>query len=174
MLALVASPVIAQTEQGNYLVGGNVQLTTAKNDTRIELTPSIGYFFVENFALGANLNLAYAKTGESEAKQTTMGVGPFVRYYVGTAGVRPFLEGNVNFISTKYKLGTGTSTSTGTNFFFGPGAAFFLNPNVALEGLLGYKHVAYKNQVGSGGLAFKLGFQVYLNRSEVQAATNTQ
>lgn len=177
LLAATASGVNAQTEQGNFLVGGNVQLNTAKNDTRVGLSPSIGYFFVENFAAGANIDLQYSKKGENPnaSKIATFGIGPFVRYYVGTpGGVRPFLQGDVNFSSTKAETGTGSSTSTGTNFFFGPGAAIFLNQNVALEGLAGYSHTANKNQDGSGGFAFKFGFQVYLTGREVKAVTDGQ
>lgn len=167
----------AQTEQGNFLVGGNVQLNTAKNNTQVALSPSIGYFFVENFALGANIDLAYSKLGENPnaSRITRFGIGPFVRYYVGTpGGIRPFLQGDADFSSTKSKTGTVSSTSTGTNFFFGPGAAIFLNRNVALEGLAGYSHTANKNQKGSGGFAFKFGFQVYLTGGEVKAVTNGQ
>jgi hypothetical protein len=177
LIAAVASGAIAQTEQGNFLVGGNVQLNTAKNNTQVALSPSIGYFLVENFALGANIDLEYSKVGENpnSAKATTFGIGPFVRYYVGTpGGARPFLQGDVDFRSTKVKTGTSSSTSTGTNFFFGPGVAIFLNRNVALEGLAGYSHTANKNQEGSGGFALKFGFQVYLTGREVQAVTNGQ
>jgi hypothetical protein len=175
--AAMACGASAQTEQGVFLVGGNVQLTTAKNDTYVELSPTVGYFFVDNFAAGANIDLAFSKTGQSPNtyKSTNFGIGPFLRYYVGTTNVRPFLHGDVNFTSTKGKIGNGeSSTSTGTSFFFGPGAALFLNRNVALEGLAGYQHFAYKNQRGSGGFAFKIGFQVYLTGAQVSAATTTQ
>lgn len=175
LLATSAFTVKAQTEQGNFLAGGNLQLNTSKNNTVVALSPTVGYFFVENFAAGAHIDLAYTKTGESPnaGKSTIFGIGPFVRYYVGTTNVRPFLDADVDFRSEKTKIGSATSTtSTGVGFFFGPGAAIFLNRNVALEGLAGYQHFAYKDQDGSGGFAFKLGFQVYLNRALVKEVTN--
>ena len=165
----------AQTETGNFLVGGNLQLTAAKDNFDIQLNPTAGYFFVDNFAAGLNLDLGYSKNGalSSAFKTTTLGLGPFVRFYTGTATVRPFLDGDVNFASVKYGYNTDSRTYTGLKFFVGPGAAIFLNRNVAIEGLAGYEHAAYKNQLGSGGFTFKVGFQVYLNRTQVKAATNT-
>lgn len=169
----------AQTEQGNFLVGGNLQLNTAKNNTQIAVSPNAGYFFADNFAAGLNLNFGYAKTGGSSvtavSKQTNFDIGPFARYYFGTTNLRPFLHGNVDFTSSKTKIGSqATSTSNGLGYFFGPGLAAFLNRNVALEGIVGYDHFAYKNQDGSGGFALKVGFQVYLNRAEVKAAANSR
>lgn len=175
VLFAISFGAVAQTEQGNFLVGGNMQLNTSKNKTVISLSPNAGYFFVDNFALGANVTLSYSKEGEGSnaPKITTFDIGPFVRYYVGdNSSVRPFLHGEVNFGSSKYKSSTVSSTSTGTTFFFGPGAAIFLNRNVALEGLAGYSHTANKNQEGSGGFAFKVGFQIYLSNAQVKAVTN--
>jgi hypothetical protein len=165
----------AQTETGSYLVGGNLQLNAAKNNTDIQLNPTAGYFFVDNFAAGLNVDLGYSKNGalSSAFKTTTFGLGPFIRFYTGTAAVRPFLDGDVNFTSVKYDYGTNSRTYTGLKYFVGPGAAIFLNRNVAVEGLAGYEHAAYKNQLGSGGFTFKIGFQVYLNGTQVKAVTNT-
>src|SRR5215218_6219558 len=95
----------AQTETGNFLLGGNLQLNTAKNNTEITFSLSIGYFFVDNFAAGANITMSYSKVGESSdaPKTTVIGIGPFVRYYTGTTTIRPFLQGDVDFSSSKLK-----------------------------------------------------------------------
>ncbi len=173
LLLLSGLGAAAQTEQGNFLVGGTAQLSTVQNKTFIELSPSAGYFLTDDFAAGVNVALAYSKNGKGSVaiRETSFGFGPFIRYYTGSAGVRPFLEGNVNFASTKYKTSNGSTTSTGLNYFVGPGAAIFLNRNVALEALAGYSHNANKNQSGNGGFAFKLGFQVYLSNAEVKTVT---
>jgi hypothetical protein len=174
-LVLAGFSASAQTEQGNFLVGGMVQLTVAKANTNIEISPNAGYFFTDNFAAGANFSLAYSKTGSGDNafKSTVFALGPFVRYYVATpSNVRPFLQGDFNFTTEKFKQTT-TNTRTGIGYFVGPGVAIFLNRNVALEGLAGYRHFAYKGEDGNGGFAFKLGFQVYLSRAEVNTVTNT-
>lgn len=174
LLATAAAGAHAQTEQGNYLVGGTAQLNTVKGQTIIEVNPSAGYFFTDNFAAGANFTVSYSKlnSGSSANRVTKFGLGPFVRYYAGSTGVRPFLESNANFTSMKTKTSVDSKTSTGITYFIGPGAAFFLNRNVALEALAGYSHAAYKNETGKGGFAFKIGFQIYLSKAEVQTTTN--
>jgi len=155
----------AQTEMGNWLVGGNLSLNAVKNDTRIGLTPSAGYFFARNFAAGAMLNVAYAKL--YDVKNSTLGVGPFARYYFGTLNFRPFVDGELAFQTQKTKTPGTSNTFSSTQYFLGGGLAAFINRNVAVEGLLGYSRTAVKNQDGNGGLNFRVGFQVYINRGEV-------
>jgi|SRR6476620_2545929 len=176
LLSGLGFKVAAQTEQGNFLAGGNVQLNTSAHNTIIQVSPTIGYFFVDNFVGGGILNISHTKSGVAgeAARTTNFSIGPFVRYYVGNANVHPFLQGDVEFRSTRYKTGTERTTLTGTDFFVGPGAAFFLNRNVALEALAGYTHTANKDEKGSGGFAFKLGFQVYINRAQMKATSTVQ
>ncbi|SHG10438.1 Outer membrane protein beta-barrel domain-containing protein [Cnuella takakiae] len=159
----------AQTEKGSSLIGGNLEVNTAKDNSSINVTPMVGYFFANNFAAGANIGLDYSKTGD--VKSTGFGIGPFARYYFGTGMLRPLVQGNLNFTSYKTKTPTTSNSFTGTNYFLGGGAAAFLNRNVALEGLIGYDHTAFENQDGTGGLSLKIGFQVYLSRAQVAAAT---
>lgn len=155
----------AQTESGNYLVGGNFTLNTAKNDFRLALTPSVGYFIINNLAAGANVDLSYSKVGTN--KTTTFGVGPFARYYLGTLNIRPFAHANVNFTSNRSKNVTGSETFNGTNYFLGGGLAAFINRNVAIEGLAGYSHTNYAHLSGSGGFNLRIGFQIYLSKEQV-------
>lgn len=164
LIGLAAS---AQTEKGNWLVGGNLNLNTASQNTNIGLTPSAAYFFLNNFAAGANVNFNYAKFGGN--KTTTFGVGPFARYYFGTLNIRPLLEADLNFTSNKIRPASGSisTTENGTGFFLGGGLAAFINRNVALEGLAGYDHTSVNG--GSGGFVLRVGFQVYLSRAQVES-----
>lgn len=162
VIGLAAS---AQTEKGNYLVGGNFELNTAKNNTVIAFSPSLGYFLINNFAVGANLNLSYTKS--LNAKTTGFGLGPFARYYLGTLNIRPFGEADFNFTSQKTKVSSSSTTVNGTSFFLGAGLAAFINRNVAIEGLAGYSHSDYAHASGSGGFNLRIGFQVYLSKEQV-------
>ena len=156
----------AQTEKGSWLVGGNVNLNTAKNTTAIGFTPMAGYFLINNFAVGANLNFNYNK--DVVAKTTRFGVGPFARYYLGTMNIRPFAHANINFTSTNTKNGSAaSSTATGSEFFIGGGLAAFINRNVAIEGLAGYTSNTIAHQGSYGGFGLRIGFQVYLSRYQV-------
>lgn len=159
----------AQTEMGNWLVGGNLGLNTAKNNTRITLTPSAGYFFARNFAAGAMLNVDYSTLGST--KTTSFGVGPFARYYFGTLNIRPFADVELAFQTQKVKTEVSSNTFNSTQYFLGGGLAAFINRNVAIEGLAGYSHTAIKNYDGSGGFNLRVGFQVYISRHEVASMT---
>jgi hypothetical protein len=159
----------AQTENGDWLVGGNFGLNTSKNNTLIAFTPNAGYFVVNNLALGGNFSLNYSKSGNN--KFTSFEVGPFARYYFTTQQqtVRPILHASFNYLSTKNKINNvSSSTNTGSNYFIGGGAAAFISRNVSIDALLGYDHTKYKNFDGSGGFAFNIGFQVYLLKSQVE------
>ena len=156
----------AQTEKGDWMVGGGFRLNTSDNNTVIALTPNAGIFIVNNLALGGNLSFSYAKSGET--KLTEFGIGPFVRYYLTRANVRPIFHGSLNFLSSKTKIsGLGSSSDTGLNFFLGAGAAIFISDQVSIDGLLGYDHTKYHDYDGSGGFAMTIGFQVYLLKRQM-------
>lgn len=156
----------AQTEKGDWLIGGSFNLNTSDNNTVIALSPSAAAFVVNNLALGGNLKLSYTKEGL--IKTTTFGIGPWVRYYFTQANVRPILQGNLNFISSKTKVNSESSTNNGTNFFLGGGAAIFLSNQVSLDMLMGYDRTKYNSLQGTGGFAVNVGFQVYLHKRQVE------
>lgn len=162
----------AQTEKGDWMVGGNFRLNTADKNTEITLTPNAGYFIVENLALGGSFALNSSKSGNN--KFTSFGVGPFVRYYFTSQNetIRPIIHGSFNYLSAKNKIGTITSsTNTGTNFFVGGGAAAFISNSVSIDAIMGYDRTKYKNFDGSGGFAFNVGFQVYINQGLMEKVT---
>lgn len=170
LLATIAlSSVIfanAQTDKGDWMVGGGVGLNTSRNNTVIDLSPSAAYFVANNFAVGGNFKLAYSKEGL--IKTTTFGLGPWMRYYFTQADVRPVIQGNFDFISRKTKVNNTSSTNNGTHFFLGAGAAAFLSSHVSLDILAGYDHTKFNSLEGSGGFALNIGFQVYLHRRQVE------
>ncbi len=163
---------MAQTEHGNWLIGGNFNINTASNSTTIGLNPTAGYFIADNFAVGGTVQLEFDKFGEN--KSTTFGIGPLARYYFGKNNIKPFVDGELNFLSEKFKFPTGTNTENGVNYFLGLGLALFLNQNVALEGLAGYDHTKIKDADGDGGFGLRIGFQVYLRPKNVVDQIKTQ
>ena len=167
-LVLVSAFMVAnaQTEKGDWMVGGGFRLNTSDNNTEIALTPNAGIFIINNLALGGNLGFTYAKAGD--AKVTTFGIGPFVRYYFTNAKVRPILHGNLNFLSQKTKItGFPSTTNNVTSYFLGGGAAIFISDQVSIDGLMGYANSKVKELKGNGGFALTIGFQVYLLRNQV-------
>lgn len=159
----------AQTAKNDWMVGGQFRLNTSDNNTQIAFTPNAGLFVIDDLAIGGNLGLSYSKSGNN--KYTTFNVGPFARYYFTTESqaVRPVLHANFNFLSTRNKVGSISSTNTGTNFFVGGGAAMFISKSVSIDALAGYDRTKYKDFDGSGGFAFSVGFQVYLAGGKLTA-----
>ena len=156
----------AQTEKGDWMVGGGLRLNTSDNSTEITFAPNAGLFVIKNLAIGANFALSYSKAGDD--KVTTFGFGPFTRFYFTNAKVRPIIQGNLNYLSSKLKTPVITSTNTGLNFFLGGGAAIFVSDQVSLDILMGYDHTKYKDFDGSGGFAMSIGFQVYLLKRQME------
>jgi hypothetical protein len=167
LLAIASFGMVqAQTEKGDWMVGGGFRLNTSDDNTEITLNPTAGAFVINNLALGANFSFSYSKTGSNKA--TIFGIGPFARYYFTQAQVRPIVHGQLNYISQQLKItGFPSNTSSGLNYFLGGGAAIFLNDQVSLDALLGYDHAKLKDFDGSGGFAMTIGFQVYLKKQQV-------
>ena len=142
ILLFVSTHAISQTEKGSTLVGGALSLQTTKNNSNFVVTPNIGFFAANNFAMGGSLNLNFSKLGELKSNQ--VGVGPYLRYYFGKTQTKPFVVTEGNFLSTKYEAIDPVSnlktekSSTGVGFLVGLGFAAFVNDVVAVEGLSGY------------------------------------
>lgn len=172
---LLFSAADAQTEKGDWMVGGYFRLNTSDNNTEISFTPNAGLFVVDNLAVGGNIGLSHSKSGNN--KYTSFGIGPFVRYYftTETQKVRPVLHGAFNYLSTRNKIGNNaSSTNTGVNFFVGGGAAAFISNSVSIDALIGYDRTKYQDFDGSGGFAFNIGFQVYVNKGQMEKITGSK
>lgn len=163
-LILTAFVTKAQTQEGDWLIGGNLHFSAAKKNTQFGISPNAGYFFADNFAAGANIGFDYVKVGDS--KFTTFSAGPFARYYAGNMEkpFRPFLHTEINFGSQKTE---GSSSVSSTAFYLAPGAAYFINKNVAIEALAGYQNSKVKGSSSSSGFLMKIGFQIYLTKNQV-------
>ncbi len=155
----------SQTEQGDWLVGGRIDINTGDNSTHIGISPNGGYFVVKNVAVGGNLVVDYNKTGD--VKVTDIGVGPFARCYFGKAKARPLLQAGISFLSSQAKGPGFSNTNSGNNIFLGGGVAVFINDNATVEILTGYSHTKYKGFTGNSGFNLGIGFQVYLSKRQV-------
>jgi hypothetical protein len=165
LFVFMSGAAFAQTEKGSWLVGGNLDLNTANNNTIIGFSPMAGFFFSDNFAAGAAFDYYHQNAGG--AKSTNFGFGPLARYYFGSSNVRPLVHAQWNYISRKT-----TVTSNGGEVFVAGGLAAFINRNVAIEGLAGYDYTKFRhNAEGDGGFKLKIGFQVYLSGSQMSRAT---
>lgn len=187
-LMALSAGVFAQFNQGTKMVGGTVSFssTTAKekfdNTTRkyatytsFSVAPQFGYFVADRFAIGAALDFDIdndkSKTNDRNITYTTIQIAPFVRYYLP---VNVFFEGQFGVGTTKTS-GTNANGSTAegkenvTSWSVAAGYAIMINESVAVEPMLGYGSIAYKNPDAANdyktvhpGIFLQVGFQIYL------------
>ncbi len=181
LLIFICTTTSAQLTKGNWLVGGSGSFSsvTSKYEnnsgnkveikgTRFNLNPNIGYFFVDKFVAGLDVNLDYGNPSGSDNSNWSMDIGPFLRYY--------FLEANKRFnifSEASYTYGTGLSKinndNKSTNFNFGAGCELFFNSTVGLELAVNYidgtsKTDSRTSDVDLNQIYISLGFQIHLKK----------
>lgn len=165
----------AQIQKGNWMVGGNVANMTFTNGFNMNLTPKLGYFVMDNWVIGGEVNLNVYSPKGTGVTQTNWGVGAFTRYYFGDSQIdsilkngRFFGEGNVGF--SGINSGAGSSTN-GLGLGIGAGYSYFITKNVGLEALLKYDGVVGGgNSSTNGNLGLAIGFQIYIPSKTAKAA----
>ena len=179
MLSVTAN---AQLQKGYYLIGGDLGgFSLGFGESKpfsLSITPKAAWFRNDNFAVGGFVDLGVL-TQKGGPTTFNYGVGPLARYYFGSTAVntastsarrssRFFVEGTVGLQGFNESGGGGSTNGLGIGI--GPGLAYFLNQNIALEGLLKYtKAFGFgDNEGGQSQLQFGLGFQIYLPRGTIR------
>ena len=197
----------AQTNQGNLTVGTSSSLNLIGSDSDImgfgfstvkfksdrtgfqeedadkvasfNLSPEVGYFVIDNLAVGIDLNVGTSKVTEGTSNDSStdnlIAAGPFVRYYIPTTRVLPFVEVGASFgrVITKYDGGFLDGEEFKTNLRSiggGVGVAAPLGDKVTLDIMAGYQSITIKadennddnDRTVTGTIALRLGFTVFL------------
>lgn len=173
------SDASAQIQKGNVMVGGNI----ANFDLDLgsggyfnaNVTPKAAWFIRDNTAIGAYVNFNLS-TATGAGTSSIYGVGALGRYYVNDPNTnvikhgRLFFEGNVGVQGQSVSNGSNT---TGLGVGVGPGFAYFITPNVGLEGLLKYNGiVGFGSEAYTSNLGLNVGFQIYLPTSKLRERAN--
>ncbi|HSN62224.1 MAG TPA: hypothetical protein VLR49_14890, partial [Ferruginibacter sp.] len=112
IILIVTSVSFAQTQKGNWLVGGSAEFSSQKtgdfNNTTLSFQPAAGYFVANDVAVGAGLGFASSKD-EGEDAVTAFSFAPFVRYYFAPLG-----PGAKLFVNGSFGVGSGGSVQPGT------------------------------------------------------------
>lgn len=184
LIAIVFTPssTKAQLQEGNMMVGASLAdfgLDFQKGNTSFSMSlhPRIGYFVKDNIAVGG-----LVKLGVNTAKDYTAfnyGIGVFGRYYFSDENLqvlrsaRWFLEADFGFNGVNIKSGGVSSNTNGLGIGFGPGLAYFITENIALEGLLKYNlTTGFGNSTTNNRLGLNVGFQIYMPTRKVQSTIN--
>ncbi|HEU5164211.1 MAG TPA: hypothetical protein VFU29_01655 [Chitinophagaceae bacterium] len=177
LFTLTLTSAHAQLTKKNWLVGGAGSFYSYNEDynapsvdvtakyTSIDLSASIGYFFVDKFSAGLRPYFSSFK-GESSGGGSTnsyrLAIGPFARYY--------FLQSDKQFnllSDISYQFGINNwldgypAKGKFNTFSVMAGTEVFFNTTVGLEILLGYKNqIASIDNSPSAYYSNKKGFQV--------------
>lgn len=176
----------AQLDKGVWLVGGsgsfysyNQNYSISSSDftgkyTEIDLSASIGYFFMDKFSAGLrpyfNSNQGIS-SGVGASLYSRFAIGPFVRYYF----LNPDRQFNI-LTDVSYQIGT-------SNLFYEKkngklntlsimaGVELFFNSTIGMEILAGYRNRLESNDNGPEkphsnrkGLQVSIGFQFHLEK----------
>ncbi len=167
VLLLFTTISYAQTEKNNLILGGNINYSSVKTgslsvkNTTLNLSPSVGYFVVDNLAVGVNIN--YSQEKFANITQNSLSFGPFARYYFGKHDkLKPFGQIGLGLFSGNHQVNFRNTKVKGSTYHIGLGAAYFLTKNVALEGLFQYQKINLNEGLNSNTLGFRIGFQIHL------------
>ncbi len=139
--------ILAQTEKGTWLLGGNAGFMSTKGSSSLSINPSVGYFVLNHLAGGAQVNLLVIK-------KASFSIGPYAKYYFyGNEKGRLYASAGLN-------IGLGTASKFDTGYSVGAGYALFLNESISID--IGTLY----NQAGASGGTFSIGagFQIHFNR----------
>ena len=180
----------AQLDKGTWLVGGSgsfkkykrdFQTPTATvfyKDTRITISPSVGYFLADKFVLG--LVPSYTKEKSFSTGfigNASGGYGDYERIDFGAFSRYYFLKKESNYnllmdVSYAYNIvrNSRSKTGNGYNYKLMVGPEFFLNSSVGIEILLGYSankqktYTGFDYNVNDRGFLTSVGFQFHLEK----------
>lgn len=176
-LIMISTVSKAQTEKGYYLIGGNISnlggvFQKGSSSFNFNLTPKVAWFVKDNIAVGGQVDIGL-NTSKGAGTLFAYNVGPLARYYFGGQAVeelkktRFFAEANAG-IGGENNSKAGVSTN-GFVAGIGPGLAYFLNENIALEALAKFN---LKTGFGNSAVAFNpqigVGFQIHLPSAKLK------
>ncbi|POY36919.1 hypothetical protein C3K47_07595 [Solitalea longa] len=174
LLLTVMLTAKAQTQRGNFLIGAqlaNIGGVFQSGNTTFSagITPMVGFFIKDNVAVGPRVNFEYTHTSGED--YFLWGVGVFGRKYFNDPSIEFskhsswFFEANAGIQG----VNAAGSNTNGLGLGFGPGLAYFLTPNIGLEGLLKYDlTLGFGSSTTTNQVSLNLGFQIYLHKDKAK------
>ena len=163
---LIVNNCFSQLTKGSFLIGGGISFQSARytdggNTTITFLAmPDAGYFFIDKLAGGIKSSFGY-KSNDGDSRLDIL-AGPFARYYFlpQDKKVNIFFEGNFMLGTEKYE---NFDADPKTEYGVACGPAFFINRYIAVEALLSWRSLKYKDDTGRyNTFGMSIGFQLHL------------
>ena len=195
----------SHTQRGNFVIGSRVGFSTAKSSvdvqsttgsikgdggssTQFNLSPGIGYFFVDNLVLGISMDwlktnsstgvdLNGGSTNPQETNNNNLLFGPFIRFFIPVEDDKAFFIGStVGFGNSKNQyIADGKTQSINNNLLsvgVGPGFTIYSKNGLALEALVKYNFARSQSEIDvqnikrtsktwTNAVDFSVGLQYY-------------
>lgn len=156
------------TTKGNWIIGGSTNLgfnstkvtqksgdysVDGQKTTTFNVTPTIGYFVIDNLAVGFNLGYEVQKQDVSfdynqteKVTNTVFSVIPSVTYFIeADSKAFPYISAGAGYAAVKTKVAS-TETQNDNFFVWGgkAGLAYFITPSIAIDLGLNYQQLSTK------------------------------
>lgn len=156
------------TAKGNWIIGGSTNLGFNSNKatqksgdysvdgqktTTFNVTPTVGYFVIDNLAVGLNLGYEVQKQDASydfnqtaKLTNTVFSVIPSVTYFIeADSKAFPYISAGAGYAAIKTKVAS-TETQNDNYFVWGgkAGLAYFITPSIAIDLGLNYQQLSTK------------------------------
>ncbi len=174
----VSKGTIFLSGQSSFRAGLNGIDDSTSNNSSYSISPTIGYFLIDNLVAGAGLSFFGAKTNrrteffdatldfmsivDSESRSRGVLITPFVRYYFNTGKIKPYIDASIGYGNARGRLesitivngvGTtfdGTSKNSTTRYSVTGGASIFLSKDVSIDTGVRYNKGDSKSESSSG------------------------
>ncbi|MGQ7944982.1 outer membrane beta-barrel protein [Flavobacterium sp. WC2509] len=145
----------ATFSKGDMWIEGGISLTTGdSSDDYFAVTPKVGYFLDNKWAIGADINfstVSYLPNANGYDNSASFGIGGFARYYFLSLGnFKAFGEAGLGYNHTKMDyLNGGSNVNNGIKANLDLGINYFFTPKWAmtftLAQILSYNNVSPEN-----------------------------
>ncbi len=198
------------TSAGNFVVGSSFGLSSAQSNIKhsdgigdsegegptsmqFNISPKVGYFIVDNFALGIGMDYTFSEVEEpnqNRTKDTDLLFGPFARLYLPIGDdMAVFLEGNFGFGTSSDIMNIdGQTQNISTNIFAvgaGPGLTIFSSDAVGISASFKYNFARSDFDTEIGGVKrqtvtktnqfdLSVGIQVYFTAIKSAGGSNNR
>lgn len=147
----------------------------------LNFVPKIGIFVIDNLAIGLDVSLGNTSTkyryDDDKYTMTLISTGPFIRYYIPTNKIKPYIEINssLGLMNNKFEYGNSTWEDSEIKSMIssiggGVGVAIPLGSHVNFDAMAGYSSLRIKETEDNDDneryiyntLGLKLGITVLL------------
>lgn len=206
LIALLSfGAVTAQTEKGTFIISGQTGIgfnsTSVKHEyagkttdgpktDAFNISPSVGYFIIDNLSIGLELDYGTATTKQegvispptvgmvyqeinSKSTETTFAIMPTTTYFFSKGKARPYINAGIGFIDIKQETNTLSSSgafssyksNNGFIWSVGGGLAYFISNAISFDLGLAYAKYTYEEydvKVKTGALGANIGISIFL------------